>query len=73
MIAWLFDGMPAGSIYGCFQGQAHDPWCELAPGRLADLLLLDANPLENIRNTQWIWRIIEDGHVFDPETLRRPT
>ncbi len=44
----------------------------LEPGKLADLVLLDANPLENIRNTQTIWRVIKGGWVFDPEELRPP-
>jgi imidazolonepropionase-like amidohydrolase len=39
-------------------------------GKLADMVLLKANPLENIRNTQTIWRVIKGGHVFDPAGLR---
>jgi Tol biopolymer transport system component/imidazolonepropionase-like amidohydrolase len=44
----------------------------LAPGALADIVLLDANPLENIRNTTKIWRVIKGGQAFDPETIRSP-
>ncbi len=44
----------------------------LAAGKLADLVLLDSNPLENIRNTQLIWRVIKGGWLFDPDTLRPP-
>ncbi len=44
----------------------------LEPGKLADLVLLDANPLEDIHNTQTIWRVIKGGWVFDPEELRPP-
>ncbi len=36
----------------------------------ADIVLLDANPLEDIRNTLTIWRVIKGGWVFDPEELR---
>jgi imidazolonepropionase-like amidohydrolase len=39
-------------------------------GKLADLVLLKANPLENIRNIQTIWRVIKAGQVFDPDRLR---
>jgi imidazolonepropionase-like amidohydrolase len=39
-------------------------------GKLADLVLLKANPLENIRNTQTIWRVIKAGNVFEPDRLR---
>lgn len=35
-------------------------------GKLADLVLLDANPLEDIRNTRAIHRVLKGGHVFDP-------
>jgi imidazolonepropionase-like amidohydrolase len=41
----------------------------LEPGKLADIVLLDANPLEDIRNSQAIWRVIKGGWVFDPEEL----
>ena len=42
----------------------------LAPGKLADMVLLDADPLENIRNSQAIWRVIKGGWMFDPKTMR---
>jgi Tol biopolymer transport system component/imidazolonepropionase-like amidohydrolase len=42
----------------------------LAPERLADIVLLDADPLETIRNTQAIWRVVKGGWVFDPKDLR---
>ena len=38
-------------------------------GKLADLLILDANPLENIAHTQRIHRVISKGVVLDPEAL----
>jgi imidazolonepropionase-like amidohydrolase len=42
----------------------------LERGKLADIVLLDANPLDDIQNTQTIWRVIKGGWVFDPEALR---
>jgi imidazolonepropionase-like amidohydrolase/Tol biopolymer transport system component len=44
----------------------------LDAGKLADIVLLDANPLHDIKNTQTIWRVIKGGWVFDPEELRPP-
>jgi Tol biopolymer transport system component/imidazolonepropionase-like amidohydrolase len=41
----------------------------LTVGKLADIVLLDADPLEDIRNTQSIWRVIKGGRLFDPEEL----
>ncbi|MEM8525865.1 MAG: amidohydrolase family protein [Bacteroidota bacterium] len=39
-------------------------------GMFADLLLLDANPLEDIRNTQQINTVIRHGKVYDREALK---
>lgn len=44
----------------------------LEPGKIADVVLLDADPLANMKNTMKIWRVIKDGHVFDPTTMRQP-
>jgi imidazolonepropionase-like amidohydrolase len=38
----------------------------VARGKVADLLLLDANPLTDIRNTRRIAVVIANGRVFDP-------
>ncbi len=51
---------------------AEDELGTLEPGKLADIVLLDENPLDDIRNTQSIWRTIKGGWVFDPEKLRPP-
>ncbi len=50
--------------------RAGDDLATLEVGKLADIVLLDANPLEDIMNTQTIWRVIKGGGVFDPEELR---
>jgi hypothetical protein len=34
------------------------------PGKIVDLVLLDANPLPDIENTQHINSIIEDGKLY---------
>lgn len=38
-------------------------------GAHADLILLDADPLADIRNTRRIWRVIQGGRVVDREAL----
>ena len=43
----------------------------LAPGKLADLLVLDADPLANIQNLSRASRVIKDGKVFVPAELMK--
>jgi imidazolonepropionase-like amidohydrolase len=38
-------------------------------GKIADLVLLDADPLEDIRNTREIWKVIKGGEIVDREGL----
>ncbi len=38
-------------------------------GKIADLLLLDKNPLENIKHTRSISAVIKDGYVHDSQAL----
>jgi imidazolonepropionase-like amidohydrolase/Tol biopolymer transport system component len=41
----------------------------LEVGKLADLLVLDKNPLEDIENTQYIKFVMQNGRLYDPETM----
>jgi imidazolonepropionase-like amidohydrolase len=41
----------------------------IAPGFEADLVVLDANPLDDIRNTRGIHAVIVDGRFFTGEEL----
>ena len=41
----------------------------VAVGKVADLVLLDANPLEEIRNTQRIWAVVLHGKLLQKAAL----
>ena len=41
----------------------------LEPGKFADLLVLDADPLLDISNTQKIGAVMKNGRLYDPQTL----
>jgi imidazolonepropionase-like amidohydrolase len=40
-------------------------------GKLADLVLLDANPLADIKNTRRISAVVANGRVFEREALNK--
>ena len=41
----------------------------LEPGKLADLQVLDANPLADIKNTNTIRYVMKNGRLYDGNTL----
>jgi imidazolonepropionase-like amidohydrolase len=43
----------------------------IEPGRLADMVLLDADPLIDVGNLSQVYRVIKGGTVFDPDELIR--
>jgi hypothetical protein len=41
----------------------------LEPGKFADILVLDRNPLENIKNTLSIRQVMKNGRLYNSDTL----
>ena len=41
----------------------------IAPGKVADLVILTGNPLENIENTRKIALVISNGRILDPKPI----
>ena len=56
----------ANPMYVSFNG---DEGTFLQVGKLADLIVLDKNPLENIRNTESIKYTMVNGRLYDAETM----
>ena len=48
---------------------ANDKYGSVAPGKIADLVLLDADPLKDVRNTKQILEVFLAGKEFDRAAL----
>jgi imidazolonepropionase-like amidohydrolase len=59
----------AGSKNGALACRMQKDLGTVEVGKLADLLLLDADPLVNIANIRKLNRIVKEGRVIDPSTL----
>lgn len=53
-----------------FYGKLND-FGSIQPGRIADLVLLRANPLDNIANTRSIVGVVADGHYFSQRDIEQ--
>src|SRR5262249_12005001 len=53
-----------------FHGRTAD-YGSVQPGRIADLVILGANPLDDIRNTRTIAGVVADGRYLSPADLDR--
>jgi imidazolonepropionase-like amidohydrolase len=75
MWAYVDGGMPpmealrAGTINGAQVLGFGKEMGTLEAGKLADLQILNANPLDNIRNTNTIRYVMKNGRLYDGETL----
>jgi imidazolonepropionase-like amidohydrolase len=74
---WMFaqGGMPpmqalrAATINGAKYLGMDGEIGSLEKGKLADLVVLDKNPLENIRNTDSVRMVMLNGRLYDAETM----
>ena len=64
--------LKAATWNGAYAVGRTDQLGSVEAGKLADFVVLRANPLDNISNVRQVDRIVKGGVVYDPQELLRP-
>jgi Tol biopolymer transport system component/imidazolonepropionase-like amidohydrolase len=63
------EALRCATLYGAWALGMDRDLGSLEPGKLADLVVMDRNPLERIENSDSIRYVVKNGEVFDGETM----
>jgi hypothetical protein len=63
------DALRAATIFGAEALGFGDDLGTVESGKLADLVIMEGNPLEDIRNTNTIRYVMKNGRLYDGDTL----
>lgn len=64
-----YDALRLATIKGCEAIGLDEDLGSLEVGKIADILIMSKNPLDNLRNTNTLTHVIKNGVVYDANTL----
>ena len=76
---WMFEqggmtpheALRAGTLNGAWYIGMDDQIGSIEPGKLADLAILDKNPLENLRDSESVSMVMVNGRLYDAATMHQ--
>ena len=63
------DALKVATIHGAKAIGLDDDLGTIESGKIADIVIMDSNPLDNLRNTNTIKYVVKNGVVYDANTL----
>ncbi len=66
------DVLKAATINGAYAVGKRDLLGSVEAGKLADFVVLNSDPLKDIKNVRSVYRVVKGGVVYDPEELLKP-
>jgi imidazolonepropionase-like amidohydrolase len=61
--------LKAATYNGAYAIGRTDQVGAIETGKLADFVVLNANPLDHIGNVRSVYRVVKNGVIYDPEEL----
>ncbi|BAO76896.1 amidohydrolase family protein [Winogradskyella sp. PG-2] len=64
-----YDALRLATIKGCEALGLDNDLGTIEVRKVADILIMNANPLDNLRNTNTLTHVVKNGVVYDANTL----